>query len=297
MIEVIGSFSLFPEQRPAAIVVSHERSGTHFLMNALAACYGYVSTPWVDFDRPALNINFFNPPEVREVLLAIAARPMANVVKSHHPAEFFADELKHITERYVVFVMCRNPAAVLFSYWRYLHHWPWFEGPKVADPLELARAEPSGRMMGHQLRQHRNVMQRLAAHVDGWLDAAAVLPNIVIVRYEDLDVRYEDTMRSFAPYLGRDPQAIARPTRDFNVIPGGPPDPTERGVASDTEALGKLCQESVGNTMARLGYLGRGTMTATDYKPCNPSFGNEPTGNAPPFVTGIGVAGEPTRPA
>jgi hypothetical protein len=296
MIQVIGNFALFPEQRPAALVVSHERSGTHFLMNALAACYGYVSTPWVDFDRPAFNINFFNSSEIREILLAVASRPIANVVKSHHPAEFFDDGLKHITERYVVFVMCRNPVAVMLSFWRYLHQWPWFEGPKAADPLELARAEPFGRMMGHQLRQHRNLMQRWAAHVDGWLDVAAVLPNVVIVRYEDLDACYEETMRRFAPYLGRDPLAIARPARDFNVIPGGPPDPTGRGVAPDIETLQKLCQESVGNTMARLGYLERGVMSAANRKPCPPSFSNDSTGNAPPLVTGLGVVGEPTRP-
>ena len=40
-----ANLALFPDERPAVMVVSHERSGTHFLMNALAACYGYVSRP------------------------------------------------------------------------------------------------------------------------------------------------------------------------------------------------------------------------------------------------------------
>jgi hypothetical protein len=82
------------------MVVSHERSRTHFLMNALAACYGYVSAPWVNLDLPTVNINYYYPPRVRDILLALAARPMANVVKSHHPADLFAAELPRLTERY-----------------------------------------------------------------------------------------------------------------------------------------------------------------------------------------------------
>ena len=80
-----ANLALFPDERPAVMVVSHERSGTHFLMNALAACYGYVSAPWINLDRLTLNINYFYPPELREALLALASQPMANVVKSHPP--------------------------------------------------------------------------------------------------------------------------------------------------------------------------------------------------------------------
>src|SRR6516164_3019479 len=95
-----ADLALFGEERPAVMVVSHERSGPHFLMNALAACYGYVSAPWVNLDLPTVNINYYYPPRVRDTLLALAARPMANVVKSHHPADLFAAELPRLTERY-----------------------------------------------------------------------------------------------------------------------------------------------------------------------------------------------------
>ncbi len=32
------------------MVVSHERSGTHFLMNTLALNFGYIAKPWINFD-------------------------------------------------------------------------------------------------------------------------------------------------------------------------------------------------------------------------------------------------------
>ncbi|HEX5269507.1 MAG TPA: sulfotransferase domain-containing protein [Gemmataceae bacterium] len=249
-----ANLALFAEERPAAMVVSHERSGTHFLMNALAACYGYVSQPFVNLDRPSLNINYFYPPELRDALLTLASRPMANVVKAHYPADFFADELPRVTERYVIFSVCRDPVPTLISYWRILHRWAWVEGPRVADPITFARAEPCGRMMRYQMRQQPNLMRRWAAHVESWLAAARALPRVVVVRYEDLDQRYGETMRGFAGLLGRPPQALTRPARDFNVIAGGPTDPTGSGVPPDTEALRQLCRQEVGATMARLGY-------------------------------------------
>lgn len=251
---VDGNFTLFQESRPAAMVVSHERSGTHFLMNALASCYGYVSTPWIDFDRPTFNINYFYLPEVRDLLLALADRPMANVVKSHHAVDFFAGELQRITERYVIFVICRNPAAVMLSFWRYIHQWPWTEGPKTLDPASFACGEPCGRLMRYQMRQYGSLLDRWSAHVEGWLYAAASLPRVVVVRYEDLDTNYEATMRGLAKHLGRPHQAIARPARDYNVIPGGPRDPTGQGVSPDLNSLRQLCREHVGPTMTHLGY-------------------------------------------
>lgn len=252
--KVAGDLALFPDDRPAVLVVSHERSGTHFLMNALAACYGYVSSPWVNFDRPMVNINYFHPPEVRDALLALAERPLANVVKSHHPAGFYAGELGRIARRYVVFAVCRDPVGVMLSLWRWLHRWPWLEGPKVADPLTFARAEPCGRMLRYQIRQQPSMLHRWEAHVESWLAAARAQPRVVVVRYEDLDTRYEETVRGFAAVLGRPPQALARPARDVNVIAGGPQDPAGLGVPTDVEALRRLCRETVGQTMARLGY-------------------------------------------
>lgn len=259
-------FSYFPDERPAVMVVSHERSGTHFLMNTLAACYGYVSQPWIDLDAPAENIlRLYDRPKIRDILLDMAKRPLANLVKSHHAADFFTGELPRVLPRYVVFVIYRDPVPVMVSFWRYLHkHFPgdpvvlWqscFEsGPKVADPLTFAGAAPAGRVLRYQVQQHATMIQRWAAHVRGWLAVAAEQPRVVPVRYEDLDVRYEDTVRTFANVLGRPPQALVRPARDVNVISGGPADPLGTGVAPDLEALRRYCRAEAGDTMALLGY-------------------------------------------
>jgi hypothetical protein len=243
------------EPRPAVMAVSHERSGTHFLMNALAACYGYVSAPWVNLDHgeSSLNINYGGG--IREELLALAARRMANIVKSHHPVAFFENELASLTGGYVIFVVCRDPVAVMLSFWRFMHRFARNAGPKVSDPLAFARAEPCGWLMRYQLRQYPSMLSRWAAHVEGWLAAALALSRVAVIRYEDLDARYEETMRRCGRILGQPPpQVLPRPAPNVNVVPGGPDDPTGLGIAPDIEGLRRLCRETIGDTMARLGY-------------------------------------------
>jgi hypothetical protein len=246
--------NVFFERRPAALVVSHERSGTHFLMNTLAACYGYVSNPWINLDHDSARINFFLPASVTEFLLSVAAQPVANTVKSHHQAEFFRGELDNISQRYAILVVVRDPVDMLVSFWRFLHYWPWFEGPRTPDPVALARSEPSGGLMRYQTRQHPTMMHRWAAHAEGWLAAEQACARVKVVRYEDLSADYEQTVRSFAPLLERQPLRLVRPARDRSVVEGGGGDPTGLGVAPDPEALRRVCRQTVGDTMARLGY-------------------------------------------
>lgn len=243
----------FTEDRPSALVVSHPRAGTHFLMNTLASCYGYLSQPWFNLDPINTPINYYDPPVFSEILLNLASRPLANVVKSHHSAEFFAGELSRLTRRYAVFYVYRNPVAVLLSCWRFMYRWPW-AGPRVADPLTYARTEPSGGLLRYQMRQYPDMVRLWAAHVEGWLEAAEANPGVTLVRYEDLNARFEQTVWGLSGVLGRSPQALVRPAREENIIPGGPENPTGLGMPPDTAALERLCREVVGATMARLGY-------------------------------------------
>jgi hypothetical protein len=254
---VPAEFTYFPEPRPAVMVVSHERSGTHFLMNALAACYGYVSLPWINLDQPTQNILELMPRHaLSRMLLELAERPMANIVKSHHPADFFAGELDRLTERYVILVICRDPVAVMLSFWRYLHRFAPTDnaGPQVADPVAFARAVPFGRMLRYQTEPCASVLHRWAAHVEGWHAAAAVCPRVRLVRYEDLDADYRASVASISALVGHAPESLDRPARDYNVIPPGPADPMQTGMPPDMEALRRLCHETVGQTLARLGY-------------------------------------------
>ncbi len=186
----------------------------------------------------------------------MARRPLANIVKSHHPADLFAAHFAALAERYVIFVIVRDPAAVMLSLWHFFHRFTDADdmGPHVADPLTFARTAPSGRMTRYQPRPYATMLERWAAHVDGWRTAAESCPRVQLIRYEDLDAHLAQTVDRIADALDLVPLTLSRPPRDYNIIPGGLTDPTGRGTAPDIDALRRLCRETVGETMRRLGY-------------------------------------------
>jgi tetratricopeptide (TPR) repeat protein len=240
---------------PPALVVSHERSGTHFLMNALSYAYGYTAQPWIDLDAHSLPIDYSNPAVITATLENQASDKLYRIVKSHHAAEFFTGELERITEAYRVFVIYRDPVATMISLWRHLNGLAWDEGPKASDPLALARAAPSGKLTRYQAEAFPTMLSRWAAHVEGWLAAASENPRIVPVRYEDLDQHYEQTVAAVSSIVGREPLTpFLRPPRDVNVIAMGQTADAAPVGAGAREALRAYCRNEFGPLMARLGY-------------------------------------------
>jgi hypothetical protein len=222
----------FDRDRPSALVVGHERSGNHFLMNTLARAYGYVANPWFNIDLFPHPINYFHPGTLERLLMDAGARRMANVGKSHHAAEFFDSILKNLQKRYVIFYIHRDPVDVMLSYWRIIDHWPWREGPRRNDPADFALAEPEGQMLRYQMRQRRNLLDRWAAHVEGWTEAAKNQHRVVIVRYSDLKDRYAATVERFADALHESPRNLTPPSRNENVITGSDLPVSEQSKAS-----------------------------------------------------------------
>jgi hypothetical protein len=245
--------TVLTDDRPPVLVVSHERSGTHFLMNAIARGYGYTSWPWIDFDTPTFPINYYQPQSVANALSSLADRRVANIVKSHHAVGFFDGVLDRLLRRYVVFYIHRDPVDVMLSFWRFMHEWPWREGLKRDDPLSFARSEPEGQMMRYQINQRRNLLDRWARHVEGWRSAAEGRPRLRIVAYASLRDQYEATLGSFASLLGRLPTDLASPKKGENVV-RGPNRSTLEATPADIEALKALAIAEVGDTMRSLGY-------------------------------------------
>ena len=108
-------------------------------MNTLASCYGYLSQPWFNLDPITTPINYYDPAIFSDMLLSVAAKPLANVMKSHHTVGFFGDSLSRLTQRYAIFYIYRNPVPVMLSSWHFMHRWPW-AGPCLPDPVAFARA-------------------------------------------------------------------------------------------------------------------------------------------------------------
>jgi Sulfotransferase domain len=238
------------------MVVSHERSGTHFLMNSVARGYGYVANPWINLDLYPFAINYHHPPEIARLLMSFAELGTASIVKSHHPADFFAGVLDRIAERYVVLYIHRDPVEVMLSFFQFMHHWRWHEGPKLEDPLAFARAQPEGQMLRYQVRQQPSLLHRWQNHVEGWLAAAAAQPRIVPIRYKDLRDDYATTLQGLVAVLGSEPVDLTPPPREKDTI-HVPDDVKRTALARAPETirqLRRIAADTVGATMARAGY-------------------------------------------
>ena len=236
------------------MVISHERSGTHFTMNALAACFGYVSRPWIDIDHHHYNINYFHGPSLKKLIMDVAAMRAANLAKSHHEFEFFRS-FAPATEGVINIVyVYRNPADVMSSFWRFLHTWDWVEGPVVDSVLEFATVAPLGHLMRYQYRQYASMLDRWANHVEQWVGAARRANNIHIVRYEDLAGRYDETIGRLGRRLGLQPNSLVLPARNVNVVEGGPLVWAPPAGNDNRSAVTELAQARFPALMNRLGY-------------------------------------------
>ena len=74
-IENSVNIAQFGGPRPLAVVVGHERSGNHFLMNAIAEVCGYTVSLYLDLDHADVNINRHHAETLTDVLRALGRLP------------------------------------------------------------------------------------------------------------------------------------------------------------------------------------------------------------------------------
>jgi len=234
-----------------AMVVSHERSGTHFLMNTLALEFGYRSDRIIPLDYNPVNINYHNKENIRDFFVKNKYYKPNYLRKCHHEYSFFQGIIGEILNHIRIYYIYRDPREVLHSLRHYLNAWSWFEGPKTDCPSSFIRMAPAGAMMRFQYYQRPDMVDRWRVHVEGWLEAAETYPQIIVVKYEELRDRYDQVV-----------DAIAQDSAEARLY-GGPPEmdkltilkskagaPSDRYTDEDLDHFRKRA----GATMRRLGY-------------------------------------------
>lgn len=233
------------------MVVSHERSGTHFLMNTLAAEFGYVSRPYVNFDNIPVNINFYHPDSILSFFRETRGNKINTIRKSHHQVSFFDFNISDILENVRIFYIYRDPRDMCHSFRHFLNSWAWFEGPKVGSASTFIRTAPAGQMLRYQYHQLPDMLDRWRVHVEGWIDAAARHRGIITIRYEDLDQRYDEVIHEIASRMGWKPGAGNRPDIDEKTILRSKRS-SKTNVYTDADL--DYFRVRIGPTMRRLGY-------------------------------------------
>ena len=210
---------------PVVVVVSHERSGTHFLMNSIAMNSRYTVEPFLNFDHQTLahEVNFHSARSVGDFFDGLQQMKvprgrlfLQSIIKSHHTRAFLEPILGRRNVR--VLYVYRHPADTLVSLWRFLHRWDWNEGPQTDTPLALATRAPEGRMVRYQDRHAQTFFDRWAHHVQGWLEAGAQHQNVMCIRYSRLCTDFESGVGEVLAFLNQPlPSVIRPPPRDSYI--------------------------------------------------------------------------------
>lgn len=248
----IANFILGNESHRKVIVFSHERSGTHFLMNTLAENFGYVVAPWWNLDYET-GLNFHAPSLIFHHLDRAWNLPVLNIVKSHHSLSFVEPILPQLAAEYAIFYIYRDPRDVMRSYWYWLQTLQWDEGPKLVSLSDFIRTAPRGGMLRYQKEQQPNMLKRWAAHVDPWRAYAEKVgqKNILALRYEDLDCHFSDTLVNIANFLQRPLKNYIRPNHQSFTVGSPLPKQNRQPYNLDDQ---QFFEKQIGKSMHAAGY-------------------------------------------
>ena len=207
--------------KKTVIVCSHERSGTHFLMNSIACNSNYTVEPYLNFDYSQLGciINFHKTDNVSNFIKKISNLEkkgvkygLSSIIKSHHPAYIFHKLFNN--EDIIFYYVYRHPSETLMSYWKFINHWDWHEGPKENTPFNFIKSVPEGQMQRYQKKSYKSVFSRWANHVSEWLESSNKFKNIHLIQYEDLNNNYYNTMEKVLNIAGLSKEKIIRPPKE-----------------------------------------------------------------------------------
>ena len=205
--------TIVPDRIPKVIVASHERSGTHFLMNTIADNFGYISEPWIDIDWPEVQ-NPYPAENFKAFLSQFQGRGVLNVFKTHFPFDFFEPVFDWLLTHFTVFYIYRQLEPCMASLCKHINGWPWKMGPEAENGEQLAGMEPSGALLRYQMEQKENCAIRWRDHQQSWFRAEGVH----FVQYERLDNDFDTEVRKIGKVLDAHVTDIVRPSRGERVI-------------------------------------------------------------------------------
>ncbi len=201
----------------AVYVVSHERSGTHFLINTMNANFplrvgqgvgkgsgrgwnnvGEWFGPYGADESKYRHIEYYN-----ETLWNVGKKRNA-IIKSHTDYELFRKSFRKVPAVYIY----RNPLDVMASWFHYLNnsefyrHNPSVEDMRCTNFSEFIRRplSPFLQYSFSEGNKSSNVVDRWATHVKGWIDSG----DACCVQYEELKGDPSKIAQRISDYLGMD---------------------------------------------------------------------------------------------
>ena len=188
------------------IIITHERSGTHMLINLINFdkkgefyTIGYMPND-IEYNSDNYKHKVYRDIMVYSYLENI-------VCKSHHQVEFMEPYLDYIFNKFKVIYLKRDIKDVLVSYYKFIPYpkdldkFPKFEDWIFKKPDDIGKEfllpySPDP----HVLIEPENYIDRWKMHISGWVKYK---DNLLVLNYEDILNNFAEQKELIENYINR----------------------------------------------------------------------------------------------
>ena len=197
------------------LLASHERSGTHFLIDTIASNFleyrdGSELRIDLDYRDPGMDPDwtgvYCDPEQMRYCLSHdkvgrnIDGKFIQSIFKSHHPYEFFEPIWDYVNDNFAVFYIARDGRDVMTSFWH--HAWAIGVGfvPRAFTVGEFMKLQPHGIIdRYHGKHTPIDMIDRWNWHITSWMYNK--VPGVCYLTFEQLKTDFDATVAKIASHL------------------------------------------------------------------------------------------------
>lgn len=178
-------------QKPI-IVITHERSGTHLVINCINYdTYGSFYTVGYTPEKNNFNLKSYKHITYKDVMTN--AYISNSVSKSHHQIQFMEDYLDFLFNKYHIIYVKRNIYDVLCSYYKFIQNPSEIGFPKINEWI-FSKPNDIGKKFltpyapdPHIIIEPKNYIHRWLLHTTDWLKHK---DKMLVLNYEDMLLDY-----------------------------------------------------------------------------------------------------------
>lgn len=185
------------------LVITHERSGTHLLINIINydkngafSTIGYIPE---HIDYNIKNYKYYTQKDI----FVNSFRNEFIVYKSHHQVQFMIDYFDILFEKYHVIYLHRDLKDVLVSYYRFLKKdkigFPDFADWIFMNPNEIGRKYIAPYPDPHVIIEPIDYIDRWRIHLK-WLEYS---DKMLVLKYEDILTDFSNIKYRLENYIGK----------------------------------------------------------------------------------------------